>query len=191
MASILLLSNGHFVYQWKSLNLNCGLRFKISSIIFVGKKRRQRYSASIDSRDSRLSTSHLERISNELKRGRHRSSTKRVYYNVWKNFNKFLIRLDRIPKTWEERVALYCAYLVKVKRRKSATIKTYVSGIKAILTDDGYIFDHKKLLLSSIIRSCEQDNDELNDRHPIQIGVLELLLMQIEKKFETQPYLEF
>ena len=36
---------------------------------------------------------------------KNRSSTYRNYTTIWKNFNKFVIRLDIIPIKWEQRVA--------------------------------------------------------------------------------------
>ena len=64
----------------------------------------------------------------KLKGETHQNSTKNNYYNVWKNFNKFIIRLDRIPTSWEKRTCLYCTYLICHKKLKSSTIKSYVSG---------------------------------------------------------------
>ena len=86
----------------------------------------------------------MEELLDQLKQDVHRKTTRGTYYNVWKNFNKFLIRLDRMPKCWEDRVSLYCAFLITIKGRKSATVKSYVSGIKHILITDGYDWDNGK-----------------------------------------------
>ena len=61
----------------------------------------------------------MEFIMNNLKARRFRKSTERNYYKIWKLFNKFFIRLDRKPKTWQQRA--------------SSTIKSYISAIKTIL----------------------------------------------------------
>ena len=153
---------------------------------------RRKYSASMSSDDSRLSTAYLTQILEELRGQKHRSSTKKMYYGVWKHLNKFLLRLDHIPPVWEDRVALYCAYLIHECGRKSTTVRSYLSAIKSVLIDDGYNWCKNKLLLSSITKACKKEYDVLRDRRPIQISILELLLMQIERKFqqENQTYLE-
>ena len=43
-----------------------------------------------------------------------------------------------MPKTWEQRVSIYCAYLIKIKKLQSSTVKSYISGIKTVLINDGY-----------------------------------------------------
>ena len=113
-----------------------------------------------------------------------------TYYNVWKNFNQFLVRLDRMPKLWEERLSLYCTFLITIKKRKSATIKSYISGIKHILKTDGYEWDDGKALLNTLTKSCKLKNDKLKVRLPIQKGLLELILFRIQRKYQNQPFLE-
>ena len=125
-----------------------------------------------------------------MKNHNHRSTTKDSYYQTWKAFNKFLIKLDRILKSWEHKVAIYCAYLVECKKLQSSTIKSYVSGIKAILTADGYLWNDRLLLLTTITRACKLKNDRLLNRFPVQTGLLNLLLSQLEIKFRKQCYLE-
>ena len=126
----------------------------------------------------------------QLKNGSLRNTTDSTYYNVWKNFNQFLIKLDKMPKTWEDRLTLYCTYLIKIKNRKSSTIKSYVSGIKHVLKTDGYEWNDNQVLLNSLIKSCKLKNDKLKVRLPIQKGLLELILFKIQRKYENQPYLE-
>ena len=112
------------------------------------------------------------------------------YYNAWKNFNKFLIRLDRMPKLWEDRLCLYCTYLIQVKNLQSSTIKSYISAIKFTLKNDGYEWDDGKVLLNTLTKSCKLKNDKLKVRLPIQKGLLELILFKIQRKYNSQPYLE-
>ena len=73
---------------------------------------------------------------------------------------------------------------------QSATVKSYVSGIKRILIDDGYPWDDKKILLGSLTRACRIINDKVYTRLPIQCGLLELMLFEIGKIFNQQPYLD-
>ena len=63
----------------------------------------------------------------------------KTYLAVWRQFNGFLLRLEQILKTWEERVLWFCAFLID-KGGKSTTIKSYVSALKTTLTVDGYIW---------------------------------------------------
>ena len=84
------------------------------------------------SADSSISTAMINNIINELRNGARRLTTRKNYYSVWKCFNKFYIRLDRKPETWEERLVLFVGYLVEGKK-KSQTIKSYISAIRAVL----------------------------------------------------------
>ena len=67
---------------------------------------------STSSKSTQISTAEIQRIVDQLKLDRFRSSTKRTYYNVWKSFNKFFIKLDDKPISWEKRLILYVGYLI-------------------------------------------------------------------------------
>ena len=77
-----------------------------------------------------------------------------------------------------------------IKKRKSTTVRTYISAIKFVLTTDGYDWNAEQVLLNTITRSCKIKNDRLKVRLPIQKGLLELILFRLQRKFDTQPYLE-
>ena len=96
--------------------------------------------------------------------------------------------MDIIPKKWEDRIFLYLANLVKL-RRKSTTIKSYFSAIKATLWDVGYNIVDTELELHAITRACRHCNDKLHTRLPIRIDLLEVLLFEIERKLSNQNYL--
>ena len=106
--------------------------------------------------------------------------------------NKFLLNLDsRLIVSWEEKTALFGAYLVD-NGIQSSTLKSYFSAIKHVLKLDGYQWDDTKVLLSSLVRSCKLVNDKVKTRLPIQKGLLEMLLFEIDRKYYTtsqQPYL--
>ena len=131
----------------------------------------------------------MNRIVESLSTQQHRNSTKSVYIGVWRSFNKFLIRLDEKPRTWEERVTLYVGYLVK-KGMQSATIRSYISGIKAVIQEDGYEWSDKNAKLLALTKNCRLHNDLVKNRLPIQNGLLELILLQVEVMFNKQIYLE-
>ena len=123
---------------------------------------------------------------------KHRASTQNNYHTIWSNFNKFLIKLDKMPKTWEDRVALYCTHLVKTVKVQSSTLKSYVSAIKDVLITDGYDWKFDKVLFSTITASCKSKNDRILNRFPIQVNFLEVFLCELERKFRelNQIYLE-
>ena len=99
---------------------------------------------------------------------------------------------SKITASWEEKTALFGAYLVD-NGVQSATLKSYFSAIKHILKIDGYSWDDNKVLLSALVKSCKLENDLVKTRLPIQKGLLEVLLFEINRKWTSgnnqQPYL--
>ena len=145
---------------------------------------------SSSSGSSRLSRHHMEAIMEKLKNKRVRNSTSKNYLSIWRNFNHFLIRLDKMPKAWEDRTALFCAHLID-NGAQSQTVKSYVSAIKGVLKDDGYTeWSDQKILLSSLTRACRLVNDKLYCRLPIQKGLFELLLFEVKRMLPGQFYLQ-
>ena len=137
-----------------------------------------------------ISSKDMELIIEKLKCGHLRPSTKRNYLNVWRNFNLFLIRLDKKPKFWEDRTTLFAAYLVEIKKVQSSTLKSYVSAIKRTLIDDNYNWKDDKLILNTLTRACKASNDVVRVRLPIRCSLLEMMLFDIKKKLCAQPYLQ-
>ena len=157
-------------------------------MISIAGKRNKRVSR--DSDTSTISSTEMNNLLDQIKFNKNKDSTSRIYHNVWVNFNRFLVRLDELPSTWEKRVSLYCAHLLK-RGAKSATLKSYVSAIKGFLVADGYPWDQNQILLDVLTKSCSLQNDEVYNRLPIQLGLLELLLIETQKLYDgTQPYLE-
>ena len=99
-----------------------------------------------------------------------------------------MIQLDIKPKYWEDKVSLFLAYMVH-RGAQSSTIKSYTSAIKAILTEDGYEWDNKRILLTTLTRACRLKNDRVSTRLPIQCGLLELILFEIQRIYSDQEYL--
>ena len=102
-------------------------------------------------------------------------------------FNKFIIRLDEKPNSWEERTALFVAYQVE-KGLQSGSVRSYISAIKKTLINDDYPWDDNKVLLSSLTRACKMVNDKVKVRLPIQCGLLELILFEIDRICDKQYY---
>ena len=123
-----------------------------------------------------------------MKNKRHRNSTQKNYRGIWKNFNEFFIRLDTKPETWEERIILFVGFLIN-NNRKSTTIKSYVSAIRAILQEGGVTINQNQFLMSSLTRACRLVNDRVITRLPIRRSMLHILLDRLMSIFSDQPYL--
>ena len=131
----------------------------------------------------------MEQVLARLKCRTKRGSTDQNYLGIWRKFNGFLLQLDRRPDTWEDRICLYAAYLVN-NGVQSSTLKSYYSAIKSILRDDGYIVNDEKILLSTLAKACRLVNDKVVTRLPIRGKLLEILLFEIQRMYQDQPYLE-
>ena len=74
-----------------------------------------------------------------------------------------------MPNKWEDRLVLYVAYLIQQKKR-SATVKSYISAIKGILFNGGVCITEEPVLLASLTRACCLSNDTYNNRLTIRNG---------------------
>ena len=140
---------------------------------------------------SKVSAKHMSRIIDKLLMNQTRESTAKNYLMILRRFNKFLLTLDIMPKFWEDRMTLFMGYLIE-KGAQSATIKSYVSGIKKMLLGDGYPWEDKKILLTSLTKACRIVNDHVSTRLPIHCSLLECILFEIQRNFakNNQIYLE-
>ena len=86
------------------------------------------------SESSRISTQHMESIVSKLMARQHRDFTAKKYLALWWQFNKFVIKLDKKPKFWEDRTTLFIGYLIE-NGMQSSTMKSYISAIKAMLVE--------------------------------------------------------
>ena len=137
---------------------------------------------------STLSSSIIYNPMLQLSTNTNRNTTKNAYYQAWTRFNNFLIRFDRHPETWEDRLLLYVTHLIQ-EGLKSTTIKSYISGIKYILSVDGYKWNEDRALLNSLTKVCKLQNDVVTTRLPISLGLLEIILFEVPRVMPTQPYL--
>ena len=129
---------------------------------------------------------------NKLKASQNRKSTQNNYLGIWRNFNNFLIKLDFMPRSWEDRTSLFLTYLVD-NGLQSSTLKSYASAIKKVLILDDYEWNYSKVLLGALTKSCKLINDSVRTRLPIQFKLLELILFEVQHKFtieKNQPYLK-
>ena len=108
---------------------------------------------------STISTMAVEQLIEKLRAEHNRDSTKKNYFGIWRNFNEFFIKLNTKPHTWEERLTLFVGYLVQ-KQLKASTIRSYISGIKAVLRQDGYEINEDQYLLTSLTKARRLVNDQ-------------------------------
>ena len=143
---------------------------------------------SSSSTSSTISTYAMKQIVEDLKFNRFRYSTRKNYYTVWRSFNEFFVKLDDKPKDWESRLILFIGYLVQ-EGKKAQTIKSYISGIKAVLKDINVELNEDRFLISSLTNACKLLNNKVRLRLPIQKRLLSLILQEITNLFHQQPYL--
>ena len=138
-----------------------------------------------------MSSSAIQNIVDKLRCQYLRKSTHANYYNVWKTFNTFNLHLDKMPRSWEDRLTLFIGYLVS-QNRKSSTIKSYISAIKAVLKYEKIILNEDKVMLAVLVKACKLQNDYLRPHLPVRKGLLYLMISSIGKFYgnNSQPYLE-
>ena len=103
-------------------------------------------------------------------------------------FNQFIVSLDRKPDTWEDRLTLFVEFLIN-EGRKSTTIRSYISAVKAVLQDIDIELNENRFLLSSLTRACKLINDNVRTRLPIYKALLAVILKETNTLFGDQPYL--
>ena len=134
----------------------------------------------------------MKDIVENLKMHRFRDSTRKTYWCVWRIFNRFFIRLDYKPVEWEQRILLFVGYLID-NDLKSATVKSYLSTIRAVLWENNITLNEDLFLLSSLTRACKLKNDQVITRLPIHKDLPHLLIRETSKHFGrklNQPYIE-
>ena len=156
--------------------------------MYSGNKKKK--GSSTGSSSSKLSTESIQLLVNKLKNERNRSSTRKTYYEIWKNFNEFFVTLDKKPDSWDERLVLFIGFLIESKR-KANTIASYISAIKCVLKEDGYYMNEDKYLLFSLTKACRYKNCQVRTRLPISKRLLYIILDQTATHFEDshQHYL--
>ena len=133
----------------------------------------------------------MQNIMDRLIANQNRSSTMKNYVAIWRSFNKFLIRLDSKPDSWEQRVSYFAAFLVEEKKVQSATLKSYISAIKHILRCDRYKWRDEEIWLNALVKSCKLVNDVIYTHFPIHFKLLEIILFEVGRILGgSQPFLE-
>ena len=131
----------------------------------------------------------MKQIVDKLQNQAYRDSTRMNYHGVWKSFSNFYLKLDVKPKSWDDRITLLVAFLIHTKK-KSTTIKSYVSALRATLKSEGICMNHDNAVLATLIKACKLKNNTIQTRLPIRKGLLGILINSLDKYYNTpQPYL--
>ena len=85
-------------------------------IQFQLRRRRVADDSPSTSSTSRISAQEMQNILDSLLMQQTRKSTMKNYVCVWRQFNRFIVNLDIIPKNWEDRASLFIGYLIQVKQ---------------------------------------------------------------------------
>ena len=118
----------------------------------------------------------------------YRESTMENYYKIWKLFSDFYLKLDSKPNNWEDHLTLFIGYLIQ-RNRKSTTIHSYVSALKAVLKDDGVKIEENIYLITSLTKACRIHKDKVQLQHPIRKDILHRLIGSLKQLYQDQPYL--
>ena len=159
----------------------------ISFVVLRGRRAQPQFNKG-SSEFSTISVSCIHRIIEHLKMMKNRDSTKKNYLGIWRNFNKFIMRLDCPPDSWEECTILFCAHIID-KGLQSSMVKSYISAIKCMLKDDNYDWKEQQFQLTTLTHACWVVNDQVRVRRPIQIKLLEVMLFELQRILGDQPYL--
>ena len=153
-------------------------------------KNRQKSNNRSDS--SKISLQDMSIIMEKLKSAQYRMSTAKMYLGVWRQFNKFLRRLDHLPNSWEDRTTLFIAHLVHERGLQSSIMHSYITAIKRTLVDDEYDWQDGKLQMCTLARACRLINDKVQIRLPIHCSLLEVLLLELRCSLQEsgQQYLQ-
>lgn len=125
--------------------------------------------------DMKYSLVQYKRIRNYIKHFKLQESTRKSYKKTWDRFNKFISKFDTIPPNWEDRIIVWATHLAD-NRRKSNTIKSYISVVRYCLSLDGIKISHQNCELAAIIQAAKHLNNQLYIRLPIQKDLLRLIL---------------
>ena len=131
----------------------------------------------------KLSTKSLKNLVESLRTQCYHNSTKQNYYRIWRAFSSFYFKLDVKPETWEERITLFIAQLIN-ENKQSSTIKSYISGLRAVLKQDKIELSENQFLITSLTKAACLRNDKIKLRLPIQKPMLALLLHHVREYYE-------
>lgn len=138
---------------------------------------------------TRLSVAFFKRVEERLLNDAGlKRNTKRAYRTAYLSFTQFNLSLDDMPERLDDQLAVYVASRVE-KGDQSGTIKSYLSGIKFMLSRDGIEINTHTARLRALIKACKYKNDRVIHRMPISEHLLVKLIKIVNEIFDSQPYL--
>ena len=77
------------------------------------------------------------------------------------------------------------------EQKKSTTIKSYVSAVKAVLANEGIELNENRYLLNSLTRACKLKNDRIRTKLTLHKDMTHLIIGKVDTYFNDagQPYL--
>ena len=133
-----------------------------------------------------LREEYLTQVSERLRLEQHKPTTCHTYHDVWVNLNDFLIKLDKRPDSWDDRLALFMAEL-REENKPGTTVSSYVLAVRVVLKSNGIEMKENIILLSLLIRSCKVNNkSETSLRLMTQRALLNLMIDKIEHRFISE-----
>ena len=117
-----------------------------------------------------------------------RDTTEKNYCCVWRSFNRFIVRLDKKPTNWENRIQLFVRYLIN-SGKQSQTVRSYISAIKTILGFENILVHNDSLLLSTVTKACKLKNDQVKCRLPIHRDLLNIIIKNVKEFFQSNGQL--
>ena len=154
----------------------------------AGRKTRTKASSS-SSGESSILVRNIELIIENLKLQSCQKPTAKNYLGIWRRFKQFILKLDVRLRAWEDKATLFIGYLIE-NGMQSSSVKSYLPAIKKTLVVNGYKWNDARVQVATLTRACRLINDRVMARFGVHCGLLELMLFQIERKFNQQPYLE-
>lgn len=186
----------HWIYRESSgqflklgfLNYISGIR-TVNEGVVAQQKNIFSENLSISSGSSRYSIEFFNSILESINQSALKPKTKKLYHTVWVSFNQFLLKFNRLPRSWEEKILLFVTHLAD-SGKKPSTIKSYVSAIKNKLKTDGTEIDDQRVELTAIIRAVKLKDNRIFVRLPINKRILAVILDQADVFFGNQVYLK-
>ena len=90
------------------------------------------------------------------------------------------------PPFWEDRIALFLAYLID-KKQPEHPIRSYTSGFKSGPCGDGIVIDNNSYLLASLLRACKYvRHDRVHHRLLEHRGMMRLLVDKVGDFYENR-----
>ena len=83
---------------------------------------------------------------------------------------------------------IVCGFLIQNKK-KSTTIRSYISAIRTILKEDKICLNEDSFQLNALMRACKFTVERITTHLPIHKDILKVIIKHVRLHFRDQPYL--